>query len=387
MRRRRSDRWTAAFLVAAAVLLLPLPARAERTQSDLVLIREGDRVDEDLYAAGNVIRVAGVVAGDLVAAAAHEVRIDGTVEGDLEVIATSLVVAGEVGGSVRAIARTVRVSGEVAGDVWVAAGRVEHTGSIGGDLYLWAVSADVAGEVGRDLGGWSRRAVLRSEVGRDVDLTVDRLEVAVGTTVGGDLVYTSSREAEVSPDATVAGTLVRRRPLPPNVRVRALGLLTRILWGLGMILLALAMLWAAPRATLSASRAVGLRPLRSIVWGIGSGLAVLAVLVGGVVALSLAPPEAAVPLLLIALPVGILFLALVTVGLLVGPVPVAGAVGGRLLPERSPYAQSTVGMLVLVTVALVPVVGPFWILVVGLVGVGGWFASGGDQAATEDTPP
>jgi hypothetical protein len=352
-----------------------------------VLIREGDRVDEDLYAAGNVIRVAGVVAGDLVAAAAHEVRIDGTVEGDLEVIATSLVVAGEVGGSVRAIARTVRVSGEVAGDVWVAAGSVDHTGSIGRDLYLWAVSADVAGEVGRDLGGWSRRAVLRSEVGRDVDLTVDRLEVAVGTAVGGDLVYTSGREAEVSSDATVAGALIRRRPLPPNVRVRALGLLTRILWGLGMILLALASLWAAPRATLSASRTVGLRPLRSTAWGIGVGLAVVGVLVGGVVALSLAPPEAAVPLLLIALPVGILLVAVVTVGLLVGPVPVAGAIGGRLLPGRSPYAQSAVGMAVLAAAALLPVVGPLWMVAVGLVGLGGWLTSGYGQEATEDTPP
>ena len=52
-------------LALASVVLGALPAAAERTQSDFVLIREGETVSEDLYAAGDVILIAGLIEGDL----------------------------------------------------------------------------------------------------------------------------------------------------------------------------------------------------------------------------------------------------------------------------------------------------------------------------------
>ncbi|MGH9194113.1 MAG: polymer-forming cytoskeletal protein, partial [Acidimicrobiia bacterium] len=91
------------LLIAALFLLmlLPLPAHAELTQSDLVLVQADDVITEDLYAAGNRVQVDGRVEGDLYAAAFSEVKITGEVTGDVVVVASRLVISGRVGGSVR----------------------------------------------------------------------------------------------------------------------------------------------------------------------------------------------------------------------------------------------------------------------------------------------
>ena len=57
------------LLVAATVLAAPLAARAELTQSDLVLVTADDVVAEDLYAAGNRVLIEGRIEGDLYAVA------------------------------------------------------------------------------------------------------------------------------------------------------------------------------------------------------------------------------------------------------------------------------------------------------------------------------
>jgi cytoskeletal protein CcmA (bactofilin family) len=120
------------LLVVLVVLLAPLPARAETTQSDLVLIREDDVVTEDLYAAGNTVQISGRIEGDLVASAFGELRIDGTVEGDVTVIASRVVIAGVVDGSVRVTAPEVVIEGSIGDDLVVSgAGRHHHPVGLG----------------------------------------------------------------------------------------------------------------------------------------------------------------------------------------------------------------------------------------------------------------
>ena len=76
--------------------------------------------------------------------------------------------------------------------------------------------------MGRDIAGqvWGT-ALLSGQVGRDVEITVDRLRASAGAGIAEDLVYRSPRPADVSPQATVGGNLIRRNPLLPNISVRA----------------------------------------------------------------------------------------------------------------------------------------------------------------------
>ena len=70
-------------LVSVSVMLGALPAAAERTQSDFVLIREGETVGEDLYAAGDVVFIA------------VQTPMSGTGEADLQYVMN---VGAEIGG-------------------------------------------------------------------------------------------------------------------------------------------------------------------------------------------------------------------------------------------------------------------------------------------------
>lgn len=195
---------------------------ASRTAADVVLVSEGDVVADDLYAVGQVIVINGTVEGDLLFWAGDRLEINGEVTGDVTGVAGRARINGRVGGSVRVAGWDMAVGGEVAGDLLGVGWRVATGGTVGRDVLAWARNLAAAGVVGRDIAGqtWGT-ALLSGRVGRDVEITVDRLRVGAGAEVAEDLVYRSPRPADISPQATVGGNLIRRNPLLPNLSVRA----------------------------------------------------------------------------------------------------------------------------------------------------------------------
>ncbi|MEX0699791.1 MAG: polymer-forming cytoskeletal protein, partial [Acidimicrobiia bacterium] len=113
--------------------LSPTLARAEVTQSDFVLVRPEDTITEDLYVAGNTVRVEGRIEGDLYAVAFNEIVVSGVVTGDIVAVGGRVEVSGSVEGSLRAAAGRIVISGSVGDDVLVASWSAEVTsaGSIG----------------------------------------------------------------------------------------------------------------------------------------------------------------------------------------------------------------------------------------------------------------
>lgn len=195
---------------------------ASRTAADVVLVAEGDVVADDLYAAGQVIIINGTVEGDLIFWAGNRLEINGEVTGDVTGVAGRARINGQVGGSVRVAGWDVATGGEVGGDLFGVGWRVAAAGTVGRDVLAWARNLEAAGTVGHDIAGqvWGT-ALLSGQVGRDVEITVDRLRASAGAGIAEDLVYRSPRPADVSPQATVGGNLIRRNPLLPNISVRA----------------------------------------------------------------------------------------------------------------------------------------------------------------------
>ena len=345
------------LLIAAVglLLLVPLAAAARLTQSDLVLVRADDVVTEDLYAAGNRITIEGRIEGDLIAAAFEDVLISGEVTGDVTVVARRVTITGTVGGSVRVAAGLVQVGGAVAEDVAVASWEtvVDPTGTIGRDLINWGRSGEVAGRVNRDLTGRFSRLVLDGEVGGSVDINVGTLAIGPAAEVEGDVAYRSTKEAEVNSSA-IGGSVIQRTPLPANIQVRALQLLTVVLV---MFILTAAGLLAAsawPEQFESTMTAAG-RGWRT--WLSGLGVLVSPLLAGGVLGfiLGVAPSAAAVPLVIVLLPVVLGLGGLVLMASLFGVVPAAGAVGRVITRRRgSPPAAVLVGMFLVGIVVLIP---------------------------------
>lgn len=382
-------RLVAFALFAILVVLAPSWVSAATTQSDLVLIREGDVVPEDLYAAGNNIRISGRIEGDLVASSFGELRIDGVVEGSVTAIASSVVISGVVDGSVRVVARDVVVEGTIGEDLAVIAATATTTNSasIGRDVVAAVWRADLNGSIGRGFEGYMRNARLSARVGGNVEIDVRSLTVSDTARVDGDLAFRSSREAVIDEAAIISGSVLDRRPLATNVRVVGLGLLVRVLlivFGTG---LGLAMVWAATERAVASARVLGSRAPVAL----GQGLAIVAlpfVLVAGVVAVgSVMSPEAALPVLGVSLPLGLALAGALVLAALVSPVPPAIFIGRKLAPSRSPYAQFLAGFVVLVVLVALPVVGRFFLAAVVVAGIGGWITSERPAGEMAGDPP
>lgn len=368
-------------VITITVLLFILfsggPAVAETTQSELVLIRAEDVVGEDLYALGQRIQVDGVVEGDLVALGLEEVRIGGRVTGSVLAVGGSVVVTGQVDGSLRTMARSVTVDGEVAGDLLVAGWTVDETkaGMVGRDLIGLAWRSSVDGAMGRNIEGRFHDLAIGGTVGGSV--TVDASQVSVTPTgdVGEDLATRGGRPADISDGASVAGEILDRRPLKPNVRVTAVGFLFRILAGLGATLAGLALMW---HDTDRVEEVVeSFRRRRWAVLGAGVGavvvpLFVIALLFGIV---GLMPPSAGLPLLLFTIPVSLGVVTILMIGALLAPVPSAVRLGGLVGPSRSVFARFLIGMTLVTVLSFVPVVGLAFVAAVVIAGFGAWLVA------------
>ena len=350
---------------------------AETSSSDLVIIREGDSVADDLYATGLRVLIEGAVEGDLVAFAAEEVVISGEVTGSVLAIAPKVTVEGTVGGSLRVSARELDMSGQVGKDV-VAAVLGAELGSdsnVVGDVLVWSSDLTASGAIGGDLGGTQRRSALEGEVGGDINVSVGKLIVTGPLSVGGDLDYRSAFQGSGLDQATVGGAVVHKTPLPPNIRIRALGLLARFLAVLGLTAAALLVAWWWPERTARAGGRGTARPFQA--YGRGALIALTPLLFTGIAALVvvLAPASASLPLLAIFVP-----LVVVTAGIILALSLVAGApavmVLGRLLPgERGMFGAIAVGSLLAGILWMVPLLGWIVPLVILPWGLGAWLLS------------
>ncbi len=359
-------------LALVVCVLSPAPALAELTQSDFVLVRPEDTITEDLYAAGNTVRIEGRIEGDLYAVAFNDIVVSGVVTGDVVAVGGRVEVSGTIEGSFRGVAGQIVVSGSVGEDVLLAAWStdINTSGSIGRDLFSWSNRTGVAGTVIRNMGSQGSSLSIAGEVGGKVDVTFARVRVEPTARIGGDLVYQSPREAEIE-GADLGGNVIRRTALPANVRLRGLRLLTYTLVLLGIAALALTLTWLWPRRV-AAAVAVARAGIRT--WLTGVVVILSPLVAAGVLLLVLAwsPPEAGVPLAVVLSPLVLGLLGVVLMVGLVGLVPLAGLVGARILPRRSTAASVLAGVVVLAILVMIPIV--HWlVLAIGIpLGIGAW---------------
>ena len=361
------------------------PAQAAETSgADVAIVPPGEVVRDDLYAGALSVVISGTVEGDLVAAAAERVVIDGEVKGSVTVLSPELIVRGSVGGSVRAAGGTITILGSVGKDIVTSSLRV-HLGpasTVGGEMLFWSRRVESLGTLEGNLRGSASRIDLSGSIGGRVDVTVGRLRVVGPVSVGGDVAYRSRHEIEGLEQADISGTVTQRAELPPNIRIRALGLLGRLLAIVFVAIAAVTVIWSWPEMTARAAGHVG--SIRS--WLLGAALLVspLLVVAVGWLVLRLAPPAAGLPLVVVLLPVFLATLGAVAVAALAAAVPVATAIGSALFRSLGAYGATLGGSLVLGAVWMLPWVGWLVPVVTLPLGLGGWFRSRGQPAVGTD---
>jgi cytoskeletal protein CcmA (bactofilin family) len=372
---------TLAALLGLIGLFVLAPAgmarAAETASSDLVIIRQGDTSNGDLYAAGVKVIIEGVVDGDLTAFAADEVVISGEVTGSVLAVAPRVVVAGRIGGSLRTTGNVVEVPGTIEKDL-VAGSRavtLAEGSRVGGDVLVWGWSLDASGSIGEDLGGTQRILTIQGEVGGNVDVTVNRMSITGTLAVGGDLGYRSRREAEGLDQAEVGGAVVHKTPLPANIRVRALSLLTRILIVLGLLGASLLVVWGWPDRAQHAATKTRQSPWRSLGYGLLVMLSPLLLVGLAALIVGLSPASASFPLLAIFVPLILACTGIVLALSLFAGVPAALALGHRIRGSASIYGAVVIGSVIFGIVWLLPWIGLAVPLLVLPIGMGGWLLS------------
>lgn len=368
------------LLISAVVLVVAVatPAQAaELAANDVVLVREGVVVPDDLYAAGLSVRISGEVRGDLIATAAEELVIDGLVTGSVTAVAGSVTINGTVEGSVRVIANRLTVNGTIGRDLVlsVVTTRLEPGSHIGGEVVGFGLRMSALGTIEGDVTGTQRRLDLAGHVGGNIVISSNRLTVVDRLTVDGNLSYRSGRDAQGIENAEVTGTITRRTPLPPNIRIRALGLFARGMVALFLTIAAVTVVWGWPAQSRAATERVGVKPWKNWLYGAGIFLSPLILVLGAAIILRLAPAAAGLPLVLVMVPIVLALIGILLALALIAGIPVAARLGSRLFRKFGPLGSLVAGSLFLGLVWMFPFVGILVPLVALPLGLGAWILS------------
>ncbi|MCX7622515.1 MAG: polymer-forming cytoskeletal protein [Thermomicrobium sp.] len=380
-------RLVAFLLVAGAFAAVWLRVRvahaAELLAGSSPTVGVDQRIDDDLYVAGNAIDISGEVTRDVFAAGSM-VTIAGRVGGDVTAAGGLLRGSGPIVGSLRAAGSMLEVTGPVGWDlvaVGVGTATVGRTATIAHDVAVLEVGTlTIEGTVRGSVRGSVGTLVVAGRVFGDIDVEADRVEIRDGARIDGALRYRSPQPATIAPGARIDG----RREYTPTTRAqgeprtaleRALDwimtVLLRLAWALvtGTLLVL-----ALPRQTVRAAEALRQAPLWSLLWG--AAILVLVPLLVLVLALTVVGLPAA--LFLLGIYVAVLYVSQILVGIaLVRSVPLVPR-SERRLPL---WLTMAVGTTVVLWFRLLPI--PFgwtlwWSLVIGALALGmAWTAVSG----------
>jgi cytoskeletal protein CcmA (bactofilin family) len=355
--------------LAALILALgqpPAAMAAETRGGTDITIGSGETIDDDLYAFGQNVTILGNVTGSVITGG-NTVTVSGDVGGDVMAAGSTVMVDGPVRGSVRAAGQSVQVRNHIDGDLLATANSVSLVGDgrVGRDLLAAGTLLTIAGPVGRDVNASGQDVRLSSSVGGQVTSNATNLRLDSTAHVQGGVSYTSAREAEVAPGATVEGPITRSEPVGQDAAPATALALDWLKGVVGLAVLGLVLLALFPGAARRNVAALRHSPWASL--GLGAlvlvAMPVLAVVVFGA------------GLWLGGWWLGLLLLGAYVVWLVLGYLVSAATLGGELLRRVRPQTGFRVwglllGLLLLAALQLIPFVGGLIGLVAVLFGSG-----------------
>ena len=299
-------------------------------------------INGDAYIAGGVVTIDGVINGDLIVAGGV-VTIKGKVTDDIRAGGGMVTIDGKVGKNVTAVGGTITFGSDadIDGDVVVGGGRFAHLGNIDGKALIYSGDVTLAGRVGGD-----------------VKTAAENVTVSKTAILDGNLDYTSDKEASVSAQAKVAGTVQRTAAgkILTQVGPRVQRGFFRARFGvnflsyLSLLLLGLILLKVAPRQVTAVSKLIGEQPWQSV------GLGFLALVLTPFVIVVLMITVVGLPLAVIA---GGVYAVMIGTSSLFTGLFIGQKVFDLANFKENRYAMLAVGLLLLQLILALPVVGGF----------------------------
>lgn len=324
----------------------------ERRHGDFITVPANETVDDTLLAAGNIVRMEGVVNGDLLAFG-RTVEVRGTVKGDLVSFAKRTVVSGSVEGRIYTFSESLDLDGQVGHSLYGFAQslRLSDRGRVGDGMVCAAGDVSLEGEVKRSVDIFaSGNADVSGSIGRDLTMAGVGLTLTNTARVGGNLTarVRQLKNVRIDNGATIAG----KRDIQVKVRqsrfTRPRFYFYQAVWLAAAMLVGWLGLVLFPGFFQATTRAVGSG------WSsLGLGIAILA---GVPVAMIVAA------VILVGIPISLMLLAMYLASIYLAKVWV-GAFLGRILLKPSGAAKGDwmlgllVGLLILTVVGFIPYLG------------------------------
>lgn len=347
-------RWQKIALSIVALFAVPALALAATIQSgNTYSLASGETLDGALYAAAGTVNVDGTVNGDVVVTGGT-VTISGTVNGDVLAAGGTVSVIGSISGDVRITGGQLTIATTVPGDVNAAGGSLtlESSSVVQGDVLAAGGDQMLHGRIEGQLRVAGGNILIDGPVNGNVRAYVGMLELSDKAALGGDLRYTSEKEAKIADGASIAGvTEFDKETYQYGMGLLGIGILAWVIKFAALLTAALVFaagfkkytthIVAVSRQQMGKQLITGLLVLvvTPIVFGI-----LLATVLGSLL--------------------GIVLLAFYILLMLMGYI-YAGIIFGALMmrylkkgyPENGDWISALLGVIVLQLIALIPVLG------------------------------
>jgi len=336
------------------LLMLSLPSVAlDRRHGDFVTVPASETVDDTLAAAGNTVRVEGVINGDLLAFG-RTVEVRGTVKGDLVSFAKRTVVSGTVEGRIYTFSESLDLDGLLGHSLYGFAQnlRVNDRGRVGEGILAAAGEVTIEGEVKRSVDILtSEHADVSGSIDRDLTMSGGSLTLTNTARVGGNLSarVRQLKDVHIADGATIAGKRdIQLQEARKSQFVRPRFYFHQALWFAAAMLVGWLGLLLFPGFFRATTQAVGSGWL-----SLGLGVGVLAGVPLAMIVIAITLVGIPISLMLFAVYLTAIYLAKVWVGAFLGRILLkpSGATKGDWM------LGLLVGLLILTVVGFIPYLG------------------------------
>lgn len=366
-------------IILLSFLFLPLSLvfAQELKSSNLVVLPKDQIVNENYFASGETVSVAGTVNGDVYAAGGM-VNIEGTVNGDILVAGGQINIRGEVLQDVRVAGGTINIAGTVGGNITVVGGNITISDSavVKGSVVTAGGSVAILSPVAKSITAAAGQLTIGNTVGGNVLAGTGQLSLTPNSAIEGTLTYYSEDPAQIQNGATVSGTI--KHEIPPVTKKDAvkaketarnvfntfhfmwtvMSLLSTFIIGTILSLL-------APLFMKKTTETIERKPWVSL--GIGALIMILTPLL--VLALLVS---------LVGIPLSFITLALYFIYIYISKIPVALFLGQKVLAYINPKNKSVIlhlfiGLVIYAILTSIRIIGPIVSILTLLIGVGALF--------------
>ena len=281
-------------------------------------------IDDDLIIAGGTIKSDATITGDLVSASNRLVQ-NGIVEGSVIAGAKDIDVLGQVNGSVRGFAQNINVNGNVNRNLlaFCYALNIKPEADIGGDVTAYCGELTLDGKVGKGLRGAMGTLTISGTINGDVSVEADKITLMPTAKILGDFKYRCNKKATIESGALVTGQTLWTREADKEKEEEkpaftAGKVIKEILFLLALMITGIVVTLIFKKGAHQAKSAVTASFLKSLGWGFVFMVCI---------------PVAIVLLMLsiLGIPIAIISLFGYAVLIYVAKIPVATALGGKII--------------------------------------------------------